>query len=152
MNEEVPNSYASAVSQLADPANLILVITPELVASRWQRFFTYLIDTVCIYALTIAIFGAIGVLSVYVDFLTIIAVFLEKSSGLVDRLLGYLITVIFYLFVEGFFRITPGKLKAGTRIVKLDGSRISFKDAAIRSLSRLIPFEPLSIFFSKGNP
>lgn len=43
-----------------------------------------------------------------------------------------------------------GKMVTGTRTVREDGSSITWKDALIRSLIRLVPFEPLSAF--NGHP
>ncbi len=44
-----------------------------------------------------------------------------------------------------------GKVITRTVVVKTDNSRLTFKDVFIRSLCRLIPFEPISIFFNLEN-
>ena len=41
---------------------------------------------------------------------------------------------------------TLGKFITGTQAVREDGSNITWKDAFIRSLCRLVPFEPFSTF------
>ncbi len=52
---------------------------------------------------------------------------------------------------------TPGKYITGTRAINDDGTRISFKTALLRSLSRIVPFEVFStkpydrLFFDKYN-
>jgi uncharacterized RDD family membrane protein YckC len=42
---------------------------------------------------------------------------------------------------------TLGKLITGTAAVKDDGTALTFKDVLLRSVCRLIPFEPISILF-----
>jgi uncharacterized RDD family membrane protein YckC len=41
---------------------------------------------------------------------------------------------------------TLGKLFTGTRAIRTDGEELTFKDALLRSLCRLIPFEVFSGF------
>jgi hypothetical protein len=43
-----------------------------------------------------------------------------------------------------------GKLITGTRAIREDGVELNFKDAFLRSLSRLVPFEPFSIWSGNG--
>ncbi|HEY4334693.1 MAG TPA: RDD family protein, partial [Puia sp.] len=47
---------------------------------------------------------------------------------------------------------TLGKLITGTRAVNEDGSFITFKTALLRSLSRMVPFEPFSAFGDPSYP
>ena len=63
----------------------------------------------------------------------------------------YLIAILNYLFYytlcEKLFRgYTLGKLITGTRAVKENGQELSFTDAILRSLSRMVPFEAFSAF------
>lgn len=48
----------------------------------------------------------------------------------------------FFLF-EWLFAATPGKLLTGLKIVRLDGEPCGAKEALIRTLTRLIEFNPL---------
>src|SRR5258706_8425847 len=66
-------------------------------------------------------------------------------------ILGYAIGVfnytIYYTICEKTFRgYTLGKLITGTRAIRDDGTELTFKDALLRSLSRLVPLELLSGF------
>ena len=55
--------------------------------------------------------------------------------------------LVYYTFCEKVFRgYTLGKLITGTRAIREDGQELSFKDAFLRSLSRVVPFEPFSGF------
>ncbi|HEX2627520.1 MAG TPA: RDD family protein, partial [Chitinophagaceae bacterium] len=50
-------------------------------------------------------------------------------------------------FCEKLFQgYTIGKLLTGTRAVRNDGKELTWKDAIVRSLCRMIPFEVLSGF------
>ena len=53
--------------------------------------------------------------------------------------------IIYYTICEKAFRgYTLGKLLSGTRAIRNDGAELTFKDAILRSLSRIVPFEVLS--------
>ncbi|MBS1653790.1 MAG: RDD family protein [Bacteroidetes bacterium] len=66
-------------------------------------------------------------------------------------LLGYIIMIfnyiVYYTFCEKVFKgHTLGKLITGTRAIREDGEELTFKDAILRTLSRLVPFEPFTGF------
>ena len=50
------------------------------------------------------------------------------------------------LFEKLFKGYTVGKLITGTRAIREDGKELTFKNAILRSLSRMVPFEPFSAF------
>ena len=65
--------------------------------------------------------------------------------------LSFFIGIINYLFYytlcEKLFKgQTLGKLITGTRALRTDGEELAFRDALLRSLSRLVPFEVFSGF------
>jgi len=77
------------------------------------------------------------------------------SKGVEYYLTIYLVAifnyVIYYTFCEKTFNgYTLGKLVTGTRAIREDGQELTWKDAFIRSVSRLVPFEALSIWFGYG--
>jgi uncharacterized RDD family membrane protein YckC len=62
-------------------------------------------------------------------------------------LIGYVNYLIYYTFCEWVFKgVTLGKLVTGTRAVREDGTEIGFKEAILRTLSRIVPFEQFSGF------
>ena len=66
-------------------------------------------------------------------------------------LLAYVVTIfnyiIYYTLCEKLFRgQTIGKLITGTRAIRTDGSDLTLRNAFLRTLSRLVPFEPFSTF------
>lgn len=63
-----------------------------------------------------------------------------------NKFIVYFFTwIIYYLTQEIFFRQTLGKMLTGMEIIFLNNKK--FKAALIRTVVRLIPLEPLSIFF-----
>lgn len=49
-----------------------------------------------------------------------------------------LITFLYYILFEGTLGATPGKLALGLRVVKVDGSPISWQASIIRNVMRLV--------------
>lgn len=66
---------------------------------------------------------------------------------LLSYAIGFFNYLLYYTICEKAFRgYTLGKLITGTRAIREDGGELTFKDALLRSLSRLVPFEALSGF------
>ncbi len=107
-------------------------------ASRGVRFINFLIDFLCFMLITTVIFLILGR---YID-----ATIIESEYS--NRLLSILIYLTYYTAFESVLSATPGKLITKTKVVEKNTTSISFTTAVIRSFSRLIPFEPISIFFS----
>lgn len=116
-------------------------------ATTGQRFLNFLIDNVLI--------------RFTLDFVTTVGFYMLVSPEFVERGLqfgtseyfimsiavGFTNIIIYYTFCEKLFNgRTLGKLATGTKAVRLDGSPLTFKDALLRSLCRIVPFEPLSGF------
>ena len=120
-------------------------------ASTGQRFLNFFIDFLLL-RFGLSLLTGIGVLII----LGLIAP--EFMQGLIDNprsfgtfLVEYLIitinTLLYYTICEKAFRgYTLGKLITGTRAIRIDGGELTFKDAFLRSLSRVVPFEVLSGF------
>jgi uncharacterized RDD family membrane protein YckC len=114
------------------------------------RFANFLIDTLVYY----------GVLIVGLGFLIfgtgqdVDNSFLVREDG-GSVALQYLVSItsylLFFTLLEGATKgKTLGKFITGTRALKNDGNKITWKDALLRSLSRMVPFEVFSAF--GGNP
>ncbi len=107
-------------------------------ASVGSRFANYIIDLVIFYVLSIAT----GL---------IFANFLSSAGMGALYVITYLLFLIYYTLMEGATQgKTVGKMITGTVAVRNDGEPFTFYDSMVRSLCRLIPFEPLSAF--GGNP
>lgn len=105
-------------------------------ASTGSRFANYLIDlvvtTIFQYSL-MALFFAIPESEV------------GESLGMV---VYFLMRPIYYVICEAGFGKTLGKLATSTRVVNIHGEKPTFQQIFVRSLCRLIPFEPFSAFNS----
>ncbi len=109
----------------------------DFLAPKWKRFFNLIIDFYLIY------FGSlIGA--------TVLAASLQEVSTTVKLLIliGPYLTVFFlYFFTELYYNKTLGKLITGTKVISVYDDKLSTKQLLIRTLSRIIPFEPFSILF-----
>lgn len=114
-------------------------------AGTGQRFVNFIIDTIALYAFSYIIGILLGIVLIVVNRDT---GFFESERGVSQLLLffsGYLFYAFFYSLAEGLTKgRSPGKYVTRTRVIRADGSRISIKDAIMRSLSRLVPFEAFS--------
>lgn len=124
-------------------------------ASRGERFANYLIDNLFMrFALSYVTGMAVGSLgnAIAPEFMSELVYGNNSMMNLL--LLGYVIAIfnyiIYYTLCEKLFKgQTLGKLITRTRAIRDDGEELTFKDALLRSLSRLVPFEPFSGF---GDP
>ena len=133
MQEEL-NPYAPPKSDTS--AVPIDSSEPLPIASSGTRFLNMLIDTAVRFALAYAIgYGSV-----------IAGVSLASSGGVFSLSL----MLIYYIGCEFFFGFTVGKLITGTRVVNRQGKRPSFGQILGRTLSRWVPFAPLS--FLGSNP
>ena len=124
-------------------------------ASTGQRFLNYLIDALLMqYGLAFITGFGVAALWAAIDQESAYELFSNTESGmflLFSYGLAMLNHFLYYTFCEKVFKgYTLGKLITGTRAMRNDGTSLSLKDAALRSLSRLVPFEPFSAF--GGNP
>jgi uncharacterized RDD family membrane protein YckC len=125
-------------------------VHPFEYASAGQRFLNWLIDNLLMrFGLSWATGFVIGFVlaRLFPEFL----VNMVNNRGVEFYLAIYLILILnyllYYTFCEKIFRgCTLGKLITGTRAVRDDGQELTFADAFLRSLCRLIPFEAFSAF------
>ena len=133
---------------LADEGDLNV---QHIYATQGQRFVNWLVDNLLArFALSYLAGMGVGYIlnMVAPDFLYDV-VYGDNRAGLI--LLQYLIAAVTYVFYytlcEKLFRgYTLGKLISGTRAIRQDGNELTVKDALLRSLSRIVPFEPFSGF------
>lgn len=120
-------------------------------ASSGQRFVNLLIDNLLMR------FGLSYVTGTFVGYM-IGRFFPDYAEHILDEkntwdlfLLGYAVAIfnylLYYTICEKAFRgYTLGKLVSGTRAIREDGKELTFKNALLRSLCRLVPFEVFSGF------
>jgi uncharacterized RDD family membrane protein YckC len=105
------------------------------IANSGRRFLNFIIDMIAIYILYFLLVFFLAAGGQVVD---------DESIGL--RLLIYLVMLVYYIIFEAATGKTIGKMITGTRVIKIDGSKPTFKTALVRSLCRFIPFEAFSCF------
>jgi uncharacterized RDD family membrane protein YckC len=145
---EEANYAQPAESGLSEQLILEIQLIP---ASTGQRFLNFLIDNLLMrFGLSFLTGAGMGVLLglLFPEYILRIS---ENPQGIDLLLLTYLIwiinTLLYYTICEkGFKGYTLGKLITGTRAIRSDGNELTFKDALLRSLCRLVPFEWLSGF------
>lgn len=119
-------------------------------ASRGQRFFNWFVDFLLMrYALSWAVGFSVGY--ILASFFPEFYLQMLEEEGLEYYFTIYIIWfgnhIIYYTFCEKVFRgYTMGKLLTGTRAIREDGTELRFKDALLRSLVRIVPFEAISGF------
>jgi uncharacterized RDD family membrane protein YckC len=136
--------------QEQEQSNLFDDHIEHTMATQGQRFVNWLIDNILMRVLITLLTGEIFVrlmLNVAPEYT--IRVFTEDSFE--TYFISYLIAVFHYLFYyticeKAFKGYTLGKLLSGTRAVRMDGQELTLKDAFLRSLSRMVPFEVFSGF------
>lgn len=139
---------------MMEQQDLLLDLEQSLVpekATTGARFVNYLLDAIFlgIFRFVLNDFFTFTLLSRLVSFnyfgesrfLYSIAVFLYSL------LWSSLFKIVYYTVMEGSTQgRTLGKFITGTKAVSIDGTAITWKDAFLRSLSRIVPFEPFSGF------
>lgn len=140
----------------------VQIQTPEAVrftldvAGPGARFAAAVIDTAIIFAgitvLSLAVTSIVALLTVFLQGETTSfikqlfegAAYIVVAAGFITVFLMIWGYFIFFEFSRG--GATPGKRAAGLRVVKSDGSPLSFSDSAIRNLIRIVDFMPMAYF------
>lgn len=120
-------------------------------ATTGQRFVNWLVDNILIRLLITYLTG-----DIMIRFLLDVAPeFTLDAFGdgitFMGYLVSYLFAVVHYLFYyticeKAFKGKTLGKFLSGTRAIREDGQELTMKDALLRSLCRMVPFEAFSGF------
>ena len=108
-----------------------VLLTP---AQPGLRFANYVIDIIAFYVIFfIVVYAGAGIIN-------------ATNIGLL-YLVVFTILIAYYTIMEGATNgKTLGKLVTKTRAVKKDGTTFTLRDAFLRSLCRLVPFEPFTAF------
>ncbi|MBL8257839.1 MAG: RDD family protein [Pseudoxanthomonas mexicana] len=134
------NPYESPCSVVDDRAGETVVLMP---ATKLRRFVHWMIDRIIVVGiifLAMIVAGIVGGDEV-LDWA-------ERMTWWQDQLIGAAVMIVYYTLMESTTGTTIGKLLARTRVVDESGRRISFNQALLRSLSRVVPFEAFSILFA----
>jgi uncharacterized RDD family membrane protein YckC len=94
-----------------------------------------------------AINCVIDILLIYILVAAIEVILLPELTDSIigHRVLNYTLLFVYYSLMEtATSGRTIGKMVTGTKGIRVDGTEFSGKDAVLRSLCRLVPFEALS--------
>lgn len=112
------------------------------------RFGHFFIDIICIQIFITITQYLLGMLIVLVG--------IDNPFGLtvalISSLIGLLLFPFMYFFTEYFWQQTPGKLLTNSIVIDEYGNKPNFRQIALRSLIRIVPFEAFSCLgdFSYG--
>ena len=118
--------------------------------TQGQRFLNFLIDNIVMrFSITYITGYGIGFILGYL-FPEFIRSALDNNTVTII-LISYVVAIfnylIYYTLLEKLLKgKTIGKFITGTRAIRTDGEELTFKDALLRSLCRLVPFEIFSGF------
>ncbi len=134
------------IKEYRENSNEIIIGFPKfkLLRSRWYiRLFNVLIDSFLLITLfSRVVFYYPNSIAEYADLYVG-----ERFSGIV---VFTVFSTIYYLFFEGVFKTTPGKILTNTSIVSFDDTSVSFRKVVTRTLMRRMPFNGLSFFGKIG--
>ena len=140
MQGEDDNPYRRPASAVAEVHATHAMVD----AGKWRRFFNWMLDYITMWVIFMVLVAAV------------ILAGGENAVAWVDgigfweeQLLGIGLLVAYYIVMEGLFGLTFGKWLTGTRVVDEGGGPPTWRQAVLRSLARLIPFEPFSVLFSE---
>lgn len=124
---EIPSGIKNKLENyLYKNTDLLPINTEKVKATKTKRFLNYFVDIIIISFISF-LFG----FNLNGQNLTVVIVFLS-----------------YYLLMEGVFSTTIGKLLTNTKVVDIDGT--SVVEVFVRTMCRIIPFEPLSFLFGKN--
>ena len=130
-------------------------VTPDLYASKGQRFGNYLIDITIVLVVLAALFFVFTYVyySVATD-TTVMDDYIDETGSynpLLDRLITWTLLALSYFCMELVLKgKSVGKFITKTKVVMDDGSSPTYKEYLKRSFSRLIPFEQFSFLGDEG--
>ena len=115
-------------------------------ADKGLRFVNFLIDYIAFTLLNYLIS------SIYDSVVLRSDIYVDDDASLILVIYGALISIVvfvaFYTTLEYYTKgRSLGKLVTNTVVIRKGGSQITFKDALLRSLCRLIPFEVIAALF-----
>jgi uncharacterized RDD family membrane protein YckC len=142
------NNIQPEETGLADELNQF---TQYIQASQGQRFLNWLIDNLLMrFGLSYLSGTIVGFLmaKMFPEYMMRIVYSNDRSDLIVISVIIVVFNYLFYYtFCEKVFKgYTLGKLITGTRAIRDDGHELTFKDAFLRTLSRIVPFEAFSGF------
>ena len=113
---------------------------------------TYLIDIIIYLVISVIVGIVLGIVVGIAIAATggNIGFFESAGFNLLANVISLAVLYLYYFLFELFFQATPGKFILNTRVKARPGVELDTARIALRTLIRLVPFEPFSFFFSEG--
>jgi uncharacterized RDD family membrane protein YckC len=73
----------------------------------------------------------------------------EGISTFISYVISFCVFFMYYFLFEGLTQRTAAKFITKTKVVMVDGTKPSLGTIALRTLSRFVPFEPISAYSSQ---
>lgn len=110
-----------------------------------RRFLSFYID---MFVITIIYYPALYIYTKLVKGMEALLHFPDLNLAIVFMIIG---VFLYYMIFEGLLKTTIGKKIMGLKIIGLENLPIRQKmiQVLVRTLSRLIPFEPISLFLTE---
>lgn len=124
-------------------------ITPQMYASKGERFANFIID----YIGQLIIGGAIGIAMAIISEITgdyEYVAWIDTMGTLGEYALGIVILIVYYMVFETITGRTLGKYITNTKVLTEDGQKPEADKILYRTLSRMIPFEAFSFLGDEG--
>lgn len=145
------NPYASPTAESVNIQVNQFDSTSLPIASQGKRFLNLIIDSIVTQILSGIAGFIVGIIYGATQIATNGSVTAQDESmlRLIGSVLGLVVWLAYYVFMETIFQRTIGKLITGTMVVRETGERPSLGQILGRSFARFIPFEPFSFLGSK---
>jgi uncharacterized RDD family membrane protein YckC len=104
------------------------------------RFGHFVIDFIAFQVLGLSIQYILLIINLYADFDSVFGL----SVAFVSSLGGLLLYPFMYFICEYYWQQTPGKFLTQTVVIDEYANKPDFRQIALRSLIRVVPFEPFS--------
>jgi len=113
------------------------------VASKTRRLANYFLDIIFFRILLFPTWFLIGYFAASVGLIDS-----DSAEWLTDPIVDWSLSIVsffFYYFAfETMWQRTPAKFITGTKVLNYDGTKPTARTIAVRTLARLVPFEPFS--------
>ena len=139
VDEDIKSEHTDSLESIGRELEIIPV-------DKGTRFINFIVDRVIIFIISFAIGAVLGL---------IIGIMWPENLSYFDHVpflhevfFGVVINFLYYFILETTTGQSIGKMLTVTKVLTEDGEKPDTKAIAIRSVCRMIPFEPFSFFGS----
>ncbi|SCX81922.1 Uncharacterized membrane protein YckC, RDD family [Flavobacterium anhuiense] len=123
-------------------SNSTYILDDKLLASSGARFLNYILDLLFFFIVFMMIIFFLGIL-IGLGF-TDLGIWMDNLGDFGWNIIAIVISLTYYLVMEGLFARSIAKFITGTVVVNENGQKPDFATIFKRSLCRFIPFDALT--------